>query len=234
MSDQNPAATPAAPVAPATPAPSTPPAVPPAGTPPVVPPGNGANPDGSGEVKIPLKEYKQLQRDAARGRSPKNQNLPSDRINDRYNQPASDPDDDQATAELRSQVATKDRELLQERLNNKVRDLLETNEYKDLPLPVKQWVKINPIALVDPRARSLDDALADIKDRLDEARDSVTTPAPAAPGVTTPSAPETPPVNGSTPAPAGANTAESVDGKTGAARSVAVLKNMFKAAGIKK
>lgn len=240
MADQNEAATPAAaPAAPATPAANTPPVVTPAGT----PPGQGNNdPNGSGKIEIPVDEYKQLQRDAARARSRKNQTPPADRINDRYNKPASDPDDNQEVAELRNQVQTKDRELLQERLNNKVRDLLESDDYKDLPTPVKSWVRNNPIALVDPRARSLDEALADIQDRLDEARDSVATPTSGQQGqngagqppATVPTSPETPPVNGSVPAPAGARSEESVDGKTGPARSVTVLKNLFKQAGLKK
>lgn len=242
MAEQQSGATPAQ----ATPAAATPPAqpaAPNAGTPPPATPAvEGVKIEGD-KVVMDLTKYKNLERDAARGRSRKSPNA-DERREQRYSQtPAGNGDDDDPEKqELKTKLTTTEKENLQLKLQNKVRDLLESDDYKDLSPAAKRILKKNPLAVVDPRARNLDDAIADIQDWMDEdlstAGASSVTPQPGTPGAQgqppKETTPETPPVNGSQPAPAGGSQNENLEGKTGAARSTGILKNLFKSKGISK
>lgn len=217
MSEQ-PAATPAAPVAPATPAPAPAPAK----TEQTPAPG-----ENDGKVTLSTDEYKNLQRDAARYRSRKTPS-PEDKRNQRYNQPppAGGESADEEVNKLHSTIKTYEQENLQLKLNNKVRDLLEADEYKALPETAKRILKKNPMSIVDPRAKTLDDALADIQDFMD---DELSFIQPQKPGEKDqPPVNETPPVPGSVPTPPKTTPEESTEGKTGSARSTTILKNIFK------
>lgn len=216
------------PVSPETPAtlPAAP-ATPPAGTPPAIPPvPEGVKIEGD-KVVLDLAKYRNLERDAARARSRKTPSA-DDRRNDRYSQPPAGDDDDPQLAEMRTKVSQTERENMQLKLNNKVRDLLESDEYKALPDTAKRILRKNPMAVVDNRAKSFDDAVADIQDWLDE---EISLAKPATPPVTP--TPETPPVPGAGPTPPRSDPAESTEGKTGPERSMTILKNLMKQKGAK-
>lgn len=126
-------------------------------------------------------------------------------------------------------------------LTIKVRDLLASDQYKDLPAAAKRIVEKNPLALVDPRAKTVEDAIADIQDWVDEeieAAGGSHAPASATPGQpangqqpNNPAVHETPPVNGGGSAPSKIEAqAESLEGKTGSSRSMAALRNAFRSA----
>lgn len=122
-------------------------------------------------------------------------------------------------------------------LNLKVKDLLASDTYKDLPATAKRILEKNPLAFVDPRAKNVDDAILDIQDWMDNELDLAkagggnTTPAtpgqPAGNGQT-PAVHETPPVNGAGAPSQTPSQEESVEGKTGPARSTTILRNLFK------
>lgn len=235
-------ATPPAGTPPAGATPPAPPAAPPAGTPPPAgsPPGSEPKIE-EGYVKVPLKQWQATERDAGRYRSRKG-SAPTvaEKRDQRYSEPpaGSDPDDPDHQKLVQDLQSTQ-KENMQLKLQNKVRDLLESDAYKDVPDSVKRILKRNPLSVVDNRARNLEDAVADIQDFLDDeleqSKPGTGTPAavPGQPAATTPTSPETPPVNGSKPNPSAASGEESVEGKTGPARSVTILKNIFKAGGKK-
>ncbi len=239
MSEQNNGATPPAGTPPAA---ATPPAAPTAnqpGTPPAGSPPAGGGDNKGGKVEISLEEYKNLQRDAARFRSRKPQGGQS--REQRYSQPAGseEGDDDPAVVQLRQENQQTKAENMRLNLTIKVRDLLASDAYKDLPSAAKRVVQNNPLALVDPRAKTVEDAILDIQEFLDDEIEASKggTPAPATPGQPAGNQPnavhETPPVNGGVGAPSKTDVGEeSLEGKTGPARSTTALRNAMKKVGI--
>lgn len=237
MAEQNNGATPGAPGAPA-----TPPAAP-AANQPGNPPANGNPPAGGGKteggkVEVPLDEYNNLVRDASRFRSRKPATpSPTERREQRYSQPAGGDSDDPEVARLMEENQRTKAENMRLSLNLKVKELLVSDEYKDLPATAKRILEKNPLAFVDPRAKNVDDAILDIQDWIDSELDLAkagggnTTPAtpgqPAGNGQT-PAVHETPPVNGAGQPGATPSQEESVEGKTGPARSMTILRNIFK------
>lgn len=241
MAEQNNGATPGQGNTP----PATPPAAP-AANQPGTPPANGTPPAGGGQeggkVQIPfssMEEYNNLVRDAARFRSRKGNSTPTptERREQRYSQPAGGESDDPEVARLMAENQQTKAENMRLSLNLKVKELLVSDEYKDLPATAKRILEKNPLAFVDPRAKNVDDAILDIQDWIDSELDLAkagggnTTPAtpgqPAGNGQT-PAVHETPPVNGAGQPGATPSQEESVEGKTGPARSMTILRNIFK------
>lgn len=124
------------------------------------------------------------------------------------------------------------------RLKGKVDEVLSSDDYKDLSDGVKRLIKRNPSAYIDARSlesRDVEDAIMDIQDFLDGEMEHLVdrkvtgTQTPA-----TPETPPTPPASGSRPTNTPSGDEESLDGKTGQARSTTALKNLLKRSGISK
>lgn len=242
MAEQNNGATPGQGITP----PATPPAAP-AANQPGNPPANGNSPASGGKtegekVHIPFKsmeEYNNMVRDAGRYRSRNGGNTPTpnERREQRYSPPASGDNDDPEVARLMAENQQTKAENMRLSLNLKVKDLLVSDEYKDLPATAKRILEKNPLAFVDPRAKNVDDAILDIQDwiesELDLAKASSGNTTPATPGQPagngqTPAVHETPPVNGVGQPGTTPSQEESTEGKTGPSRSTTILRNLFK------
>ena len=130
---------------------------------------------------------------------------------------------------------------IQLEVKDKVRDMLDGDEYKDLPSAIKRAVVRNPLGFAKSGAQSVEDAVADIQDYLDDELDSAASrpasgggqqpagaqpaggaPAPAGGG-------QTPPASGSGPSNPSTSPTDGIDGKVGTQRSTTVLQNILKA-----
>ncbi len=220
MSDSTPA-TPASAATPGT-VPASAPNVSPNGAPAAEP---GTTPQGT--VIISTKEFAQLNRDAARGRSPKRgSSTPSgvqipEGADDNIAQAIRTATEGQAKAELK---------VMQLEVQGKVRDLLAKDDFKGLPEATKKRIIEKPHLLTD--ADNLDDALFDIEDY---ARDLLvdfapaTVPVPGTPAATQPEGHQAPPTVGSgAPAPTAAAQLEDISKLTGPAKTQAMIRNQMK------
>lgn len=226
MSIQNPA-TPAQAATPGSnePGQSTPPvSTPPAAT----TPGQGGQPEGT--VTISTKEFAELQRAKARAASADRRNALRTR-QPAGNQPPADPDDQvaQEVARLQQENAEKDRLLMKERLTNRVRGILEKDEYKALPKVARDLILRNPSTLSE--ADNEEEALLDIEDYVREQVADMSIPA-SQPGVPaqpkTPPGHETPPkVGGGAPAHSPSDV-EETSHLRGDARVMATLRNTMR------
>lgn len=188
-------------------------------TPPAVP---------EGKVTIETKEYAQLQRDAARGRSAQRR---ADLGKGTAAPVAStgNADVDEAIREANQKAADAELRATQAEIRGEVRDLLEKDEFKVLPKSTKDLILKNPAMLSE--ATTKEEALLDIEDYV---RDQVAamgtgTAAPAGPGTKEPDKVETPPsMGGGAPAAAGANQPEDLTNLRGPARSQAAIRNALK------
>jgi len=123
-------------------------------------------------------------------------------------------------------------------VKDKVRNLLDSDEYKELPIGIRRAIVRNPLGFAGPSAHSVDEAVADIQDYLDDELDNAASGAPApkggdqpAPAGTPPTNPipgQTPPAGGSGPSNLQVDTSEGVGDKTGSKRSVQVLQNILR------
>lgn len=195
---------------------------PPTTTNPVVP---------EGKVTISTKEFAQLSRDAARGRSAQKRS----QLNAGKGLPGTidtgNPDVNQVVKEAQDRAAEAERKALQLQVKDRVRDLLDKEEFKNLPKSTRELIMKNPASLSE--AEDLEEALLDIEDFV---RDQVipldlNLPGSTTPPVTTPPGVTTPPVtNNGTPAPAKAVELEDLSKLTGSARSTAAIRNSMKKA----
>lgn len=223
--NQNPTPTPpngGQPVGQATPANNTPAA-----------PGNG-QPDGGQKIEMSVAEVEALKRDAGRWKAHQKDTRENRRGNrtpsgqNGYQLP--DGTDPEILEALRTrdtkldELSLVNRELL---VKDKVRDLFESDDYKDLPVSVKKAIIKNPLGFVNRNSETIDDAIADIQDYLDDELDARPAPQPA-PDNNQPPTHQIPPAAGSAPASPNATANADVTGKTGPARSTAVLGNLFK------
>ncbi len=209
----------------ATPAQAEPGINPPAAT--STPPATPAAGDGKpGTVTIPVSEYAQLNRDAARVKSFDKRTYTKPPVQTKVNP------DDPAAAEIAAAVAAKDaaeQRAMQLEVRGKVRDLLADDRFKDLPQTTKDLILQSPHMLSS--AATLDEAMYDIEDKLLEMAGKVGTQ----PSTTTPQTPaqkrETPPsVSAGAPAQVDAGVLEDVTNLRGPERSQAVLRNIAKKA----
>lgn len=190
-------------------------------------PGN----NNEGTVTIPVKEYRDLQRNDARARSF------GKRI---YQRPAStaamngDPNDPAAPERARADAA--ERRAMQLEVKGKVQDLLADDRFKSIPQSTKKLILEAPHMLSE--AETLDDAMYDIEDKLIEIAASDNIPVTiktddTPPANNQPANRETPPiVTPGTPAPTDTTAMEDTSMLRGNARSQAALRNAFKKGGV--
>lgn len=225
--------------APAAPAPAgnQPPTPAPAGQ------GDGNANNGGQKIEIDAKELDRLKRDAGRWNATVEQSRKERRENRRQTTTINSEDGD---PELIEAIKVRDEKLttLQvENLTYKVKDqlseVMESEDYKELPDSFKRAIRKNPLAFADPRSRDVKDIIADIQDFMDDELDRIVSKAPAQPAGNNNAAPagdkkDTPPVNGSGPSNPGSGSEVDIAGKTGTARSTAVLNGLLKGIGLKK
>lgn len=224
---------PATPVAPATAIPGT---VPAGNNPPpaAVPPLTAQVPDQEGKVTIPLKEYRNLQRGAARALSfdkrlalnKPGANLPTNA--------SGDPDVDAIRAEADNRVAEAERRALQLEVRGKVADLLGKDEFKALPKSTRELILKNPAML--SQADNIEEAMIDIeefvRDQVLSMGDGGSNSGGSTPPQNQPPRTETPPtVSGGAPAPSDAAGLEDLSKLHGPAKSQAAIRNLMKTKG---
>ena len=187
-----------------------------------------------GKVTIDTKEYAQLQRDAARARSAQKRIEIRNNTNRQSIPEGASEDVAKAIEEANNRAAEAERKALQAEVGGKVRDILDKDEFKNIPKSTRELILKNPSML--SKADNLDEALLDIEDFLREnvvGVDSVTIPMP---GLNKPGPNETPPViNSGAPAPSDAAGMEDVSKLSGSERSRAMIRNKIKEAqGVRK
>lgn len=192
------------------------------------------------KIELDQAEYERLKRDSGRWSASQKKAREERRANRRSNS-QENYDVDGAPPEvleaLRSkdtkleELSTKNRELM---VKDKVRDLMESDDYKGIPATIKKAIVRNPLGFINPISDTLEDAIADIQDYLDEELDN-----PSVPNYQTndqgqenkndsQDEHQAPPVNGSGPEKPGSQEESDITGKTGPARSTAILGNLLK------
>lgn len=210
----------------------------------------GANQDEQ-KTEINLEELNKLKRDAGRWEARQKVDRKTRRENRR--QPADpNPDDNNIDQETLSALRDRDDkidELSSENFRMKtergVRKALENDEYKDIPTSVKNAIIRNPLGFTNPESKTVEDAVADIEDYLDDELDAMSKTektqqldpsdkvgehmANARPGVQNVNLKDnTPPATGSGPSSQETNVNEGAEGKVGPDRSTAILTNLLK------
>lgn len=181
-----------------------------------------------GKVTIDTKEYAQLQRDAARARSSQKRNEINSRKNSTTENSSGDPNVDRAIEEANNRAAIAERNALQAQVKGSVRDLLEREEFKTIPKSTKALILQNPALLSN--ADNLEEALLDIEDFIrDQVLPNEITPTTIEKKNDQPAGHETPPANVGAPAPAGDSRLEDVSKLSGNAKSMAMIRNSFRA-----
>jgi len=150
-----------------------------------------------------------------------------------------DPDTNQAIRIRDDKIQSLSTENFTLKTKQSVSELLDNEDYKGVPRAIKTAITKNPLGFVSPTSESVEDALYDIQDYLDDLLDDGidnTGSIPTNPGdrveVKIEGKEQTPPVNNSGPAPTKADEESNLEGKTGSARSTAILQGLLK--GIKK
>jgi len=186
--------------------------------------------NGGQKIEMDPKEVEALKRDAGRWAAYQ-KNAREERRNNRGGKPQEYQNLDGAAPEVLEALRSRDTKLDELSLANRelavkdrVRDLMDSDDYKDVPVTIKKAIIRNPLGFVNRASESLDDAVADIQDYLDEELDRPSGhPAPEV-KVEHPA----PPISGSGPAAPNAHQEIDVTGKTGPARSTAILQNLLK------
>ena len=186
--------------------------------------------NGGQKIELDQVEVERLKRDAGRWEAYQRK-AREERRNNRGGKPQEYQDLDGAAPEVLEALRSRDIKLDELSLVNrelavkdKVRDLMDSDEYKDIPVTIKKAIIRNPLGFVNRTSESLDDAIADIQDYLDEELDKPSgQPAPEVKQEH-----QVPPISGS--GPSAPNVYQEIDitGKTGPARSTAILQNLLK------
>jgi len=190
---------------------------------------DGGN-NGGQRIELDQAEVERLKRDAGRWEAYQRK-AREERRNNRGGQPQEYQDLDGADPKVLEALRSSDTKLDELSLTNrelavkdKVRDLMDSDEYKNIPATIRKAIIRNPLGFVNRSSESLEDAVADIQDYLDEELDN--------PSVKPQGQPEpdnqTPPVSGSGPAKPTEHQEVDVTGKTGPARSTAILQNLLR------
>jgi len=209
-----------------------------AGTPPAASPASTTGDPGNqqGAVTIPAEEYRNLKRHEARSLAfDRRKGFVMSRSNPQIKSQA--PNDDNADPEIVEQLRIAqdarieaERKVLKAEVTDKVRELLNKDEFKALPQSTKALILKNPHMLSE--AENVDEALLDIEDFVREqiiAESALPKKDDINKGGSNPPGHETPPnVNAAIPAPQNAEGLIDVSKLTGAARSRAVLANEMK------
>lgn len=207
--------------------------VPPVSTPPAsTTPGTEGQTEG--KVTISTKEYAELQRAKARAASLDRRNALNQRRQPPINSNNTDPDDQtaQELARLQQDIAEKDRLLMRERLTNRVRGILEKEEFKSLPKSTRDLILKNPSVLSN--ADNEEEALLDIEDYVREQVADMSVPmtpsqtnTPPAPSQNPPGHETPPKVGGGSPAHSSGDL-EDTSRLRGDARAMATLRNVLR------
>jgi len=200
-------------------------------------------------IQIPLNELNTLKRKSGRWDARKK----NDRKTRRNERGSKDQNLDNANPEHLEQLNAKD-QLIEEQnskltlleVGRQVRDILDNDEYKDLPDGIKRAVKKNPTGFASPDSDNITDIVEDIREYLDDELDKAPPSGSQLPADQTPEGekpkvgdqpiiPEkrdqTPPASGSGPSAPIGSEEESIVGKTGPARSTAILRGLLKKKG---
>jgi len=202
---------------------------------------NGGN-DNS-KIEMDAAEAEALKRDAGRWKKYQ-QDQRENRRNNRTNRPSNSYEKlDGAAPEVLEALRSKDELLdtlsLEKRelaVKDKVRDLFESDEYKGLPISVKKAIIRNPLGFVNRSSETIEDAVADIQDYLDEELDNGSAnnnQPPATPPAQEQKTHQIPPAGGSGPASPNSTPDADVANKVGPARSTAIISNLLKNRGNK-
>lgn len=194
---------------------------------------NGGN-NGGQKIELDSAEVERLKRDAGRWAAYQKEARDNRRNNRSQNRQPEYQDLDGVKPEVLEALRSRDLKLDELSLANrelaikdKVRDLFDSEEYKNIPAAIRKAITRNPLGFVSRTSESLEDAVADIQDYLDDEIDHPSGGQPAAPAPA-PETHQTPPVSGSGPASPNAAPEIDVAGKTGPARSTAILGNLLK------
>jgi len=186
--------------------------------------------NGGQRIELDQVEVERLKRDAGRWEAYQKK-ARDERRNNRGGKPQEYQDLDGATPEVLEALRSRDTKLDELSLANrelavkdKVRDLMDSEEYKDIPATIKKAIIRNPLGFVNRASESLDDAVADIQDYLDEELDKPS----EQPAQEVKQEHQVPPISGSGPSAPNAHQEIDVTGKTGPARSTAILQNLLK------
>lgn len=195
---------------------------------------NGGN-NGGQKIELDSVEVEKLKRDAGRWNAYQKENRENRRNNRGANRQPDYQDLDGAKPEILEALRSRDIKLDELSLTNrelavkdKVRDLFDSEEYKNIPIAVRKAIIRNPLGFVNRTSESLEDAVADIQEYLDDEIDHPSGGQPAAPVTPAPETHQVPPASGSGPASPNAAVEVDVTGKTGPARSTAILGNLLK------
>jgi len=186
--------------------------------------------NGGQRIELDQVEVERLKRDAGRWEAYQKK-ARDERRNNRGGKPQEYQDLDGAAPEILEALRSRDTKLDELSLANrelavkdKVRDLMDSEEYKDIPATIKKAIIRNPLGFVNRASESLDDAVADIQDYLDEELDKPS----EQPAQEVKQEHQVPPISGSGPSAPNAHQEIDVTGKTGPARSTAILQNLLK------
>jgi len=202
--------------------------------------GQGQPQGGQGESKIELSaaEVEKLKRDAGRWQKHIEDSRKA-RRNSRRENDSDYQDLDGADPKILEALRSRDEKLHELSLNNRtlavkdrVRDLFDSEEYKNIPAIIRKAIIRNPLGFVNSASETLDDAIADIQDYLDDELDNPSVPSTSQskqePQKDQSAEHQVPQVSGSGPASPNAAADADIAGKTGSARSTAILSNLLK------
>jgi hypothetical protein len=227
---------------PATPAQVNAPAATPGSTASVITPPSTTTPpadNGSeGKVTISTKEFAQLSRDAARGRSAERRASLGKNANAAGNVDANlNPDAADLINQERAKREEAERKALQYEVKDKIRGIIDKDEFKNIPASTKELILRNPGSVTD--AEDPEVALLDVEDFLRETASKIDVSAlnPAGGSAAKPQDAanrDTPPVvNAGAPAPGGAAEAQDPSKLHGHAKTQAIIRNGLKGLGKK-
>lgn len=218
----------------------------------------GGDQAGDQQSQVSIKELNDLKRKAGRWDA----RLESDRKARRQGRRANAKDDynaDDVDPALLDSLRDRDDKInelssanIRLEVKDRVRDIMENDEYKDLPTGIKRAVSRNPLGFANQNSQSIEDVIADIQDYCDDELDRIAlkpgqNPAenqggnqPAADSVKqgqqqgdspSPQAPaqQTPPAGGSGPSKPDATPFAGTEGMVGSKRSTTILQNILKA-----
>jgi hypothetical protein len=196
-------------------------------------------PTGAGDdnetVPMSVKELNALKRDAGRWASHVTQERENRRGNrQRNNPPADDKGADDATVaalnERDQQIGELNSKVFTYETKEKVAEILEREEYKDLPAGVRRAIARNPLGFASQASTTVEDVMYDIEDYLEDELKNAS-PAPAqniTPGAGSEGGRETtPPAHNGGPSSNSFDPREGVENLKGQAASLKVLNNIL-------
>lgn len=203
------------------------------------PPSNVAPANSEGKVTITTKEFADLQRAAARGKTAqKRAALGGPAGGNNASVSTGDENADTLIKQANERAATAERTAFQMEVKDSVRELLAKPEYANIPQATKSLILKNPAGF--SQASTLDEAILDIEEHLNEvAGDSNNGSGNSQPGkpaapAAQPTGHEAPPANGGgSPTPVKGGDLEDTSKLKGAAKTQAMIRNSVRSAGKK-